>query len=75
MTQYKDKSKKFKENLNAGLLNYPILQAADVLVYQGQGVPVGKDQEQHVELMRSLAKKFNQRFEVVFPETPIERSS
>ncbi len=62
MTQYKDKSKKFKENINAGLLDYPVLQAADVLLYKGEAVPVGKDQEQHVELIRSLAKKFNQKF-------------
>ncbi|MGH7238694.1 MAG: tryptophan--tRNA ligase, partial [Candidatus Saccharimonadales bacterium] len=71
MTQYKDKSKKFKENINAGLLNYPILQAADVLLYKAQGVPVGKDQEQHVELMRSIAKKFNQRFGQTFPEPEV----
>src|SRR3989344_1097130 len=68
MTQYKDKSKKFKENINAGLLDYPVLQAADVLIYKGEGVPVGKDQEQHIELMRSLAKKFNQKFGQTFKE-------
>lgn len=62
MTQYKDKSKKFKENVNAGLLDYPVLQTADVLLYKGEAVPVGKDQEQHVELMRTLARKFNQKF-------------
>ena len=62
MTQYKDKSKKFKENINAGLLGYPVLQAADVLLYKGEAVPVGKDQEQHIELMRTLARKFNQKF-------------
>ena len=62
MTQYKDKSKKFKENINAGLLDYPVLQSADVLLYKGEAVPVGKDQEQHIELIRSLAKKFNQKF-------------
>lgn len=68
MTQYKDKSKKYKENINAGLLNYPILQAADVLLYKGEAVPVGKDQEQHIELMRSIAKKFNQKFGQTFKE-------
>ncbi len=68
MTQYKDKSKKYKDNINAGLLNYPILQAADVLLYKGEAVPVGKDQEQHLELMRSIAKKFNQRFGETFKE-------
>src|SRR3989344_5357576 len=68
MTQYKDKSKKFKDNINAGLLDYPVLQAADVLLYKGEAVPVGKDQEQHIELMRSLAKKFNQKFGQTFKE-------
>ena len=56
MTQYKDKSQKFKDNINAGLLDYPVLQAADVLLYKGEAVPVGKDQEQHIELIRTLAK-------------------
>ena len=68
MTQYKDKSKKFKENINVGLLDYPVLQTADVLLYKGQAVPVGKDQEQHVELMRTLARKFNQKFGQTFAE-------
>ncbi len=68
MTQYKDKSKKFKENINAGLLDYPVLMAGDVLLYKGQAVPVGKDQEQHVELMRTLARKFNQKFGKTFEE-------
>lgn len=68
MTQYKDKSKKFKDNINAGLLSYPVLQAADVLLYKGEAVPVGKDQEQHIELMRTLARKFNQRFGQTFKE-------
>ena len=66
MTQYKEKSKKFKKNLNAGLLNYPILMAADILLYQTELVPVGKDQSQHVELARTIAKKFNQRFGETF---------
>src|SRR3989344_3814819 len=57
-----------KEHINAGLLDYPVLQAADVLIYKGEGVPVGKDQEQHIELMRSLAKKFNQKFGQTFKE-------
>src|SRR3989344_7875631 len=68
MTQYKDKSKKFKENINAGLLGYPVLQSADVILYKGEAVPVGKDQEQHIELMRTLARKFNQKFGKTFPE-------
>jgi tryptophanyl-tRNA synthetase len=68
MTQYKDKSKKYKDNINAGLLDYPVLMAADILLYKTIAVPVGKDQEQHVELTRSLAKKFNKRFGEIFPE-------
>ncbi|MBU0546855.1 tryptophan--tRNA ligase [Patescibacteria group bacterium] len=74
MTQFKDKSKKFKNNINAGLFNYPVLMAADILIYQTDLVPVGKDQGQHVELARSVAKKFNKTFgnvltvpKVVFP--------
>ncbi len=66
MTQYKEKSKKFKKDLNAGLLNYPILMAADILLYQTDIVPVGKDQKQHVEFTRTIAKKFNQRFGQTF---------
>lgn len=62
MTQYKDKSKKFKDNINTGLFDYPVLMAADVLLYKGESVPVGKDQEQHVELIRTIARKFNQKF-------------
>ena len=68
MTQYKDKSKKYKDNVNAGLLDYPVLMAADIMLYKTQAVPVGKDQEQHVELTRSLVKKFNKRFGETFPE-------
>ncbi len=78
MTQYKDKSKKFsarsgsasggKNNINAGLLDYPVLMAADILLYKAEAVPVGKDQEQHVELTRAIAKKFNQKFGQTFKE-------
>ena len=68
MTQYKDKSKKFKENINAGLLTYPVLQAADILLYKTQSVPIGKDQQQHVELARTIARKFNQKFGETFIE-------
>ncbi len=68
MTQYKEKSKQFKKNINAGLLTYPILQAADILLYKGEAVPVGKDQVQHIELTRTIARKFNQRFGKTFPE-------
>jgi len=68
MTQFKEKSKQHKDYINAGLFNYPILMASDILLYKGQGVPVGKDQEQHVELARTIAKKFNQKFGKIFPE-------
>ena len=68
MTQFKEKSRQFKKNINAGLLIYPILQAADILLYKAEGVPVGKDQVQHVELTRTIARKFNQRFGKTFPE-------
>ena len=68
MTQFKEKAKKHKEYVNAGLLNYPVLMAADILLYQTEGVPVGKDQEQHVELARTIARKFNQNFGKVFQE-------
>lgn len=68
MTQFKDKSKQHKDYINAGLFNYPVLMAADILLYKSQGVPVGKDQEQHVELARTIAKKFNSKFGQVFPE-------
>lgn len=66
MIQYKEKSKTMKENINAGLLNYPILQAADVLLYQTESVPVGKDQLQHLELTKTIARKFNQRYGKTF---------
>jgi len=62
MTQYKEKAKKFSQNNNAGLLNYPILMAADILLYQTDVVPVGQDQKQHVELTRTIARKFIQKF-------------
>jgi len=66
MTQFKDKSKKHEKNINAGLLNYPILMAADILLYQTDMVPVGEDQKQHVELARVIAKKFNSKFGETF---------
>jgi len=68
MTQYKEKAKQFKKNINAGLLNYPVLQAADILLYKTDFVPVGKDQVQHIELTRTIARKFNQRFGKTFKE-------
>lgn len=68
MTQYKDKSKSQPENVNAGLLTYPVLQAADILLYKAEAVPVGEDQVQHLELAREIARRFNARFAPVFPE-------
>jgi tryptophanyl-tRNA synthetase len=67
MTQYKDKSARL-ESIPAGLLNYPILQAADILLYRAAAVPVGEDQLQHLELAREIARKWNARFGDVFPE-------
>ena len=59
MTQFKEKSKEHRANINAGLLDYPVLMAADILLYQTDVVPVGQDQKQHVELARTLARRFN----------------
>jgi tryptophanyl-tRNA synthetase len=62
MTQFKEKSAKQRELVSAGLFLYPMLQAADVLAYRAEEVPVGDDQRQHVELMRDIAERFNERF-------------
>jgi tryptophanyl-tRNA synthetase len=64
MTQFKEKSGKNREGASVGLFAYPVLQAADVLLYQATHVPVGEDQKQHVELMRDIALKFNADFDV-----------
>ena len=66
MIQFKEKSRGETESVGVGLFTYPVLQAADVLLYQAHGVPVGDDQRQHVELMRDLALRFNQSFGEVF---------
>lgn len=66
MIQFKEKSKGETESVGVGLFTYPILQAADVLLYQAHGVPVGEDQRQHVELMRDLGGRFNQMFGETF---------
>ena len=60
MTQFKDKSAKNAQNINAGLFTYPSLMAADILLYSANLVPVGIDQKQHVELARDIAERFNQ---------------
>ncbi len=67
MTQYKDKSARY-ESIPAGLLNYPVLQAADILIYRADAVPVGEDQRQHLELTRDIARKWNARYGEYFPE-------
>lgn len=66
MTQYKEKSQKSEENLNAGLFTYPVLMAADILLYGTDVVPVGDDQKQHLELARDLAQRFNFKYSDTF---------
>ena len=66
MTQFKDKSAKNSDNINAGLFTYPVLMAADILLYQTDVVPVGKDQLQHLEITRDIAQRFNGIFGDVF---------
>lgn len=88
MTQFKDKSSKSKDEtsdsfISAGLLSYPILQAADILIYRPKYVPIGKDQEQHLELTRNIALKFNNSVnkeyfrlpDILFTETPKIKST
>jgi len=66
MTQFKDKSKKHADNINTGLFAYPVLQAADILLYQADLVPVGNDQKQHLELTRNIAERFNNTYSPTF---------
>lgn len=75
MTQFKDKSQKHKEYINAGLLNYPVLMIADILLYDADIVPVGKDQVQHVEIARNIAQKFNKKYGETFkvPEALVSK--
>jgi len=75
MTQFKDKSAKHSDNINAGLFTYPALQAADILLYQADYVPVGADQKQHIELTRDIAVRFNGIYGDVFklPESYIPK--
>ncbi len=68
MTQFKDKSENSPENINVGLFTYPVLMAADILLYDAAVVPVGDDQDQHIELARTLARKFNSRYGNIFKE-------
>lgn len=74
MTQFKDKAKQHKENINAGLFAYPVLMAADILLYKTDIVPVGEDQVQHVELARTIARKFNAKFGKIFIEPKAQLS-
>lgn len=67
MTQFKDKSQKHADNINAGLFTYPVLMAADILLYQADLVPVGSDQKQHIELSRDIAQRFNNLYSPTFP--------
>jgi tryptophanyl-tRNA synthetase len=68
MTQYKDKAARQASNVNAGLFNYPVLMAADIILYDPVFIPVGEDQLQHLELTRTIARKFNNRFGETFIE-------
>jgi tryptophanyl-tRNA synthetase len=72
MSQYREKLKQYKGQAGAGLLNYPILQAADILLYKAELVPVGEDQKQHIEFARELARRFNKKFGQTFPEVKIK---
>jgi tryptophanyl-tRNA synthetase len=67
-TTFKDKARLQPDNINAGLLTYPVLQAADIILHRATWVPVGKDQEQHLEMSRNFVKRFNHRYGEVFPE-------
>lgn len=66
MTQFKDKSRKHADNINMGLMDYPVLMAADILLYQTEVVPVGLDQRQHVEIARDIAQRFNNVYSPTF---------
>lgn len=67
-TTFKDKARQHPQNINAGLLTYPVLMATDILIHRASYVPVGKDQEQHLEMTRNFAQRFNHRYGDVFPE-------
>lgn len=76
MTQFKDKASKHADNINAGLYTYPVLMAADILLYQADVVPVGQDQKQHLEITRDIAQRFNSIYGEVFtvPEAYIPKA-
>ena len=77
MTQFKDKSAKHQDNINAGLFTYPVLMAADILLYKASVVPVGEDQKQHLEITRDIAERFNKLYGDTFivPEAYIKKES
>ena len=77
MTQFKDKSAKHADNINSGLFTYPVLMAADILLYQADLVPVGEDQKQHLELTRDIAERFNKIYGPTFkiPEAYIGKTA
>ena len=72
-TTFKDKARQQPENINAALLTYPVLQAADIILQRASLVPVGKDQEQHLEMARNFAQRFNNRYGEFFPEPQVFR--
>ena len=74
MTQFKDKSAQHPENINAGLFTYPILQTADIVLYRAERVPVGEDQEQHLELARETVRRFNHVYGDTLPEPQVVKS-
>src|SRR5699024_808943 len=76
MTQFKDKSQRHADNINAGLFTYPVLMAADILLYQAHYVPVGEDQKQHLELTRNIAERLNNLYGelLTIPEPFIPKS-
>ena len=77
MTQFKDKSAKHADNINAGLFTYPVLMASDILLYQADLVPVGEDQRQHLEITRDIAQRFNKIYgdTFVIPEAYVRKTS
>ena len=75
MTQFKDKAAKHADNINAGLYTYPVLMAADILLYQADVVPVGIDQKQHLEITRDIAERFNNLYGEVLPEAYFGKNS
>ncbi len=75
MTQFKDKSQHQPDNINTGLFTYPVLQTADIVLYRADRVPVGEDQEQHLELARETVRRFNHVYGETFPEPQVVKSS